>query len=314
MAFLVLNDVGYAGKSFRPIANIKILAHNSAPINTTNGGSDMPTDLDKLQGTWNVISLEADGQMMPATVFNGAKIVIKGTKFKSIGMGATYEGAVELDSSTKPKAFDLLFTAGHARGDRNLGIYKLVGDRWTICLATRGNERPGKFAATPGTGFALETLERSAVVGETAKEKSRRASATSDSVAAIQHDTAALGPATELEGEWVMVSAVFNGVAMDQSMVKWCKRITRGNVTRVVAGPQVFLNASFTLDGSIRPHAIDYVNLEGASKGKSQSGIFELNDHALKICMSGPGQPRPADFSSKPGDDRSYTTWRRVKK
>ena len=273
----------------------------------------MPTDLDKLQGTWTVTSLEADGQKLPATVFNGAKIVIKGTKFKSIGMGATYEGSVELDSSTKPKAFDLLFTAGHARGHRNLGIYKLNGDKWTICLTTRGDERPRKFATAAGTGFTLETLERGAVVGKMMKRKSRRASALSNSMAAT-HDTAVTGLPTDLEGEWAMVSAVFNGVAMDQSMVKWCRRITRGNVTRVVAGPQVFLNASFTLDDSKQPHTIDYINLDGATKGKSQAGIFELNHHELKICISAPGQPRPADFSSKPGDERSYTTWRRVKK
>ena len=274
----------------------------------------MPTDLDKLQGTWIVTSLEADGQKMPATVLNGARIVIKGTKFKSIGMGARYEGSVELDSSTKPKTFDLLFTAGHARGHRNLGIYKLNGDKWTICLATRGDERPRKFATAAGTGFTLETLDRGAVVGKQTKKKSTRISAPGDSAAASLHKSKAAGPATELEGEWAMVSAVFNGVAMNQSMVKWCKRITRGNVTRVVAGPQVFLNASFALDGSSQPPAIDYLNLEGPSKGKSQAGIFEVKGDALRICMSAPGQSRPAEFSSKPGDERSYTTWRRLEK
>jgi uncharacterized protein (TIGR03067 family) len=273
----------------------------------------MPTDLDKLQGTWTVTSLEADGQKLPATVFNGATIVIKGAKFKSIGMGATYEGSLELDSSIKPKAFDLLFTAGHARGHRNLGIYKLNGDRWTICLATRGNERPEKFATAAGTGFTLETLERGVVVGRMTKKKSRRANGLSNSVAAT-HDDTGTGLPTDLEGEWAMVSAVFNGVDMEQSMVKWCKRLTRGNVTRVVAGPQVFLNASFILDSSKKPHAIDYVNLAGVSKGKSQAGIFELSGDILKICMAAPGKPRPANFSSKPGDNRSYTTWRLLKK
>ena len=274
----------------------------------------MPSDIDKLQGTWNVTSLEADGQEIPATVFSGARIVIKGTRFKSLGMGATYEGSVELDSSTKPKAFDLLFTAGHARGHRNLGIYKLSGDKWTICLATRGNERPAKFATAAGTGFALETLERGTVASQTTKKKSRRTRTLSSSEAATQHNFTPTRSATELEGEWAMVSAVFNGVAMDQAMVKWCKRFTRGDVTRVVAGPQVFLNASFTLDNSTKPPAIDYANLEGPTQGKSQAGIFELNGDALKICMSAPGQPRPANFSSKPGDNRSYTTWRLLKK
>jgi uncharacterized protein (TIGR03067 family) len=276
----------------------------------------MPTDLDKLQGAWNVTSLETDGQKLPATVFNGARIVIDGNKFASLGMGATFEGTVKFDSASKPKAFDLLFTAGHAKGHRNPGIYKLDGDTWTICLATRGNKRPGKFATAAGTGFALETLERDGVTRKSGKRKSPRTSARSisDTTTTSQHETAASGPVTELEGEWAMVSAVLDGAAMNQAMVKWCRRITLGNVTRVVAGPQVFVNARFTLDNSKKPHVIDYVNLKGASKGESQAGIFELIGDSLKICMSAPGQPRPADFSSKPGDGRSYTTWRLVKK
>ena len=276
----------------------------------------MPTDLDKLQGAWNVKSLETDGQKMAATAFNGARIVIDGTKFTSLGMGAIYEGTVKLAPASKPKAFDLLFTAGHAKGHRNLGIYKLDGDLWTICLATRGKRRPGKFATAPGTGFALETLERGGAPPKSGKRKSQRASArsASDTTTTTRHETAASGPVTELEGEWAMVSAVLNGAALSEAMVKWCQRTTRGNVTRVVAGPQVFVNASFTLDNSRKPHVIDYVNLEGSNKGKSQAGIFELVGDSLKICMAAPGKPRPVNFSSKTGDGRSYTTWRLVKK
>ena len=110
-----------------------------------------------------------------------------------------------------------------------------------------------------------------------------------------------------------MVSAVFNGVPMDPAMVKWCKRITRGNVTKVVAGPQVFLNARFSLDLTKSPHAIDYFNIDGAHKGKSQTGIFELSGDTLRICVSAPGQPRPSNFSSKSVDGRSFTTWRLVR-
>jgi uncharacterized protein (TIGR03067 family) len=101
---------------------------------------------------------------------------------------------------------------------------------------------------------------------------------------------------------------------MSQDLVKWCQRITRGNITSVVAGPQTMLKASFTLDCSKKPHAIDYVNLEGSNARKPQAGIFEVNGETLKICMSAPGQPRPDGFVSKSRDGRSYTTWRLVKK
>jgi uncharacterized protein (TIGR03067 family) len=68
---------------------------------------------------------------------------------------------------------------------------------------------------------------------------------------------------------------------------KWCQRITRGDVTTVLAGPQVMLKARFTLDASRTPKAIDYVNLEGPQARKPQAGIFELKGDSLRICMSG---------------------------
>jgi len=49
------------------------------------------------------------------------------------------------------------------------------------------------------------------------------------------------------------------GTVLGQDLVKWCQRITRGDVTSVVAGPQVMLKARFTLDHSKKPSAIDYV-------------------------------------------------------
>ena len=261
----------------------------------------MPTDLDKLQGAWRVTSLEVDGQKMPGAALNGAQVTIKKVKFTSVGMGASYEGTFEVDAAKKPKAFDLVFTAGPEKGNRNLGIYKLAGGKWTLCLATRGTKRPGKFASDPGTGIALETLVRGAVARKRKPDVAGGAAGHTES-----------GAPTELEGEWEMVSAVFNGAPMDKNMVKWCKRITHGNVTTVTAGPQVFLKASFTIDKSTSPNSVDYVNLAGSSIGKSQAGIYELSGDALRICMSAPGDPRPADFSSKAGDGRSFTTWSRL--
>src|SRR5262249_32740313 len=85
----------------------------------------MPNDLERLQGTWTVTSLEMDGQRMDSGAVDGAHIVIKKDAFKSVGMGATYEGIVEIDETKKPKSFDLKFTKGAEKGNRNLGIYKL---------------------------------------------------------------------------------------------------------------------------------------------------------------------------------------------
>jgi uncharacterized protein (TIGR03067 family) len=272
----------------------------------------MSTDLDKLQGTWHITSLEADGQEMPEVAFDGATIIINEQEFKSLGMGAEYEGTIEIDQTQKPKTLDLVFTVGHAAGTRNPGIYKLVKDRWTICLATRGIKRPLTFATKPGSGHALETLKRRVIAGKSKKEKAKPIHTKSAKPAAAK-----LKPSratTELEGEWSMVAGVFSGVAMKQDMIKWVKRITQGNLTSVVAGPQVMLMATFTLVHAQHPQGIDYENREGVNAGKAQSGIFALSGDTLKICMAASGKPRPTNFSSKSGDGRSYTTWRLIKK
>jgi uncharacterized protein (TIGR03067 family) len=268
----------------------------------------MSTDLDKLQGSWKITALEVDERELPASTIENSRITISGNQFESVAMGVSYKGQIELNQNQKPKIFDLVFTEGPEQGNRNPGIYELEGDTWTICLATRGNQRPKKFATVNGSGIALETLRRENNKARSTKPKSetRRSAGKAEVTPA--------GPPTELEGEWQMVSGVFNGLAMDQLAVKWCRRITRGNLTKVTAGPQIFLNASFTLNADAQPNAIDYLNLDNPNKGKSQAGIFELKNDLLSICMAAPGQPRPQEFSSKEGDERSYTTWRLIKK
>lgn len=251
----------------------------------------MHPDLKLLQGSWNVQTLEVDGQSMPA----GGQIVVKGGRFTSTGMGAVYEGTLELDATASPRQIDMMFDAGPEKGNTNLGIYEFTGGTWTLCLATRGSVRPATFATAPGSGFALETLARAS-----GRQKPKA--------------SAGVGPATEFEGEWQMVSGVMNGIAMEESAVQWVKRVTRGNLTTVYAGPQVMMQMEFTSDSSASPKAIEYKNTAGTNKGKSQRGIYEFEAGRLKVCVAAPGDPRPSEFRSVPGDGRTLTVWRPVVK
>lgn len=266
----------------------------------------MPTDLDRVQGAWSITALEMDGQEMSLPVIGDARVVIENDRFKSSGMGMDYEGMVTLQDKQKPKAFDLTFTAGPQQGTRHPGIYKLIGDRWTLCFATRGSRRPKTFATKPDTGLVLETLARRAPAAESKRQEIGGSSLAGKS----STQPASSAKPTLLEGEWTMVRGIFSGVPLKDEMVKWCRRITRGDVTRVVAGPELMVEARFTLDESARPHAIDYTNLAGPQKGKKQAGICQRRGDVLDVCMAAPGKPRPADFSSSAGDGRSYTTWR----
>jgi len=255
----------------------------------------MKGDLKKLQGSWTVTELESEGRKMP---YSGSKIVLDGEKFTTIAMGSDYGGTVELDTTKSPKTFDLLFTSGPHKGAKSLGIYELDGDTWRICLAFAGiKTRPKEFVTKPGSGFALETLKRGDVPApaETA-------------------DAADTGPATELEGEWAMISGSMDGHPMEASLVKIGRRVVKGNQLTVLFGGQVYLKGRFTLDLSKSPKHIDYAITSGAGAGSAQLGIYELEGKMLKLCMAAAGQARPADFTSAKGDSRTLTVWKPAKK
>ena len=262
------------------------------------------SDLDRLQGEWTIASIEIEGNAMSSPP--DARIVIKGHKFKSTGMGANeYNGRLELDESKKPRRLDMHFTTGPQKGIVNPCIYEFngefKGDELKLCIAMQGTTRPKKFASSPGTGFAFEILTR----GKPASAK--KAKATKPAAAAPPPS----GPATEIDGEWSMVSAVMNGVPMDPSMVSWVRRSTHGNRTKVTAGPQTMMEATFTLHSSTSPKGIDYVNTAGSNKGKSQLGIYEFTGGILSIFIAPPGKLRPQNIPAKPADG-TLTVWKRA--
>ena len=251
----------------------------------------MGQDLDRLQGTWNIVSLEMDGQKMPG---GGARIVVRGNRFTTIAMGATYEGAVVVHQTTAPKSFDLHFEEGPEKGNTSFGIYELDGDTWKICLTTRGSERPKEFAAPPGTGIALETLQRG--------------TAADVPVAPVVPAASGLvmGEFTfDLVGEWIPVSLVRDGQPLDKAMLKHGKRIATADEVTVKFGPQVVLQARYAVDRSPTPMTMDYV----LADGKTQYGIWALEGKRLTTCFGAPGQPRPTEFASTPGDGRTLAVW-----
>jgi uncharacterized protein (TIGR03067 family) len=260
-------------------------------------------DLELLQGSWTVTALEVNGEPMGEEMLRGARIVVKGNRFISTGMGAVYEGRLELNASASPRKLDMKFDEGPEKGNTNFCIYRLEGDTWKLCIATHGAVRPDKFASTRGSGFAVETLIRGdAAVARKRKARSQKAAPTNTSTA----------EATEFEGDWQMVSGIMGGKPMDQSLVKWVKRVTRGNQTTVVAGPNEMLKVEFTSDPSKEPKTIDYVNLAGSNRGKIQLGIYEFEDDLLRVFIAAPGKARPSQFERAPGKGSTLTVWKRV--
>jgi len=120
----------------------------------------MNEDLDALQGTWRVTALEVEGNQMEEIFFAGSKVVVADSGFTTVSMGGNYAGMLAVDVGAQPHKLDMVFTYGPHAGSRSLGIYRFEGDAWLLCLGFAGRERPTDFVTLPGTGHALERLER----------------------------------------------------------------------------------------------------------------------------------------------------------
>jgi uncharacterized protein (TIGR03067 family) len=123
--------------------------------------TDTERDLDRLQGTWAVTALQLDGDPVSPHTFAALRLIIEGDRFTTLGMSTALSGVLKIDSTSKPRALDMLFDEGPIKGSTNRGIYEIASDdSWRLCLATRGDHRPKTFASPPDSGIALETLER----------------------------------------------------------------------------------------------------------------------------------------------------------
>jgi len=117
-----------------------------------------------------------------------------------------------------------------------------------------------------------------------------------------------------LEGEWTMVSGTANGQPMPETMVKTGKRVAKDGETSISFNGQTYFKAKYKVDASTKPRSIDYQMTEGFTKGKTQLGIYELKDDSVTFCFGAPGKPRPTDFTSEAGSERTLSVWKRVKK
>lgn len=125
-----------------------------------NREESMPkTDLDRLQGTWNLVSATQDGKILPQDKVKQTTIVFKGDTFRFPGLAeyaTSKEGTIKLDENKTPKEMDATSTEKEVM----LGIYVLQEIGYKVCFAPAGKPRPTEFNSTPENGYILQSWER----------------------------------------------------------------------------------------------------------------------------------------------------------
>lgn len=271
-----------------------------------------------LEGTWSFASLTVDGSAMPPAMLATSRILIDGDRFRSETPEATYEGTFDIDVELEPMAIDIAFAAGPEAGNTNRGIFRLDGDRFELCLDVNGGERPRAFATAQGSGHAHEVLRRtsgerpSAVDGGEATANA--VAGHRDATPAIDREGFAFVPSptlARLQGEWIAVEIVRDGMALPPHMLGHAHRSATDNEVRITIGGRTVIHALVRFAAGDAESTVDYLNLAGETAGRQQLGVFQWRGADACFCMAAPGQPRPEDFMAPAGSGRTLSVWRR---
>jgi uncharacterized protein (TIGR03067 family) len=126
------------------------------PVDDSAKDKAIKADLEKLQGTYKMVSLEVDGKSVPEGKLASSTLTIKDDKYIIKVNEKTYETRMTLDPEQKPKTIDMKFLDGANKDKTALGIYKIGGDTFTMCRALNpGQSRPRDFATWPNTNTFL---------------------------------------------------------------------------------------------------------------------------------------------------------------
>jgi uncharacterized protein (TIGR03067 family) len=120
-------------------------------------------DAKDLQGTWQVVSLEANGENKSAEEFEGWKFVFEGDQTWLVKPEETSRKfKFKLDAAKAPKSIDLIAQDGNEKGKVALGIYGFKDGQLRLCINIFGDPsyRPMEFKTQDKDGAGFAVLER----------------------------------------------------------------------------------------------------------------------------------------------------------
>lgn len=107
-----------------------------------------------------------------------------------------------------------------------------------------------------------------------------------------------------LEGDWEQMALEADGISDPPDIHTAPGVVTTflgDQFTVRAADGSVLLAGSFTLDASVTPKAITWIDSMGADKGRPLPAIYKLDGDHFVFIAADEGAPRPTVFRTRPG-------------
>jgi uncharacterized protein (TIGR03067 family) len=146
-------------------AALLLLWSVGAPFAAGVGGAEAEKELQKLQGTWVMVSGELDGKKAADEHVSRSKIIYEGDKGLLVVPNQTPETIifeiVRIDHTKSPKEMHFIRRSGPNAGKTIIAIYEFEGDdQYKFAFDPTGIMTLKEFATKEGTGHIRNTWKR----------------------------------------------------------------------------------------------------------------------------------------------------------
>jgi uncharacterized protein (TIGR03067 family) len=119
-------------------------------------------DIEKMQGTWVILSVEMNGQKMGRKELQDApgELTLNGNHYLLKFGEIVNAGTFKLDSEKLPRTVNVIPGDGPNRGRLFPGIYTIEGDFMKTCFNVGGGDRPTEFTTKDQPGWVVVEQKR----------------------------------------------------------------------------------------------------------------------------------------------------------
>lgn len=141
-------------------------ANNSSPETSKEPKPTPASEREKLEGEWEIVTMESEGANVPAKDMKELRIVFRGDEFiarSASGIGKDRVSKYKLDPTKSPKEIDITSLEGPDAGKASACIYSLEADgQLRLCMAYFKDidKRPKEFKTVAGDGRMLMVLKQ----------------------------------------------------------------------------------------------------------------------------------------------------------